>query len=260
MKYGKFIVSIDPRYTEQQEFLDEVAKELGVVAYRPDYHADKRDCNTVLFYTKPDAEWNQMVDLKETRYTMAEAEDLNHRWNGVEIPADCVYRNYFWSFENTDVNGYEDYQFANRGRIDLRGRDWKERLEGHIWLALARKNIREHVRSAGGWFGIREADDELNDMNRDIICALRDAYGQAYMGNINYYDEQRKRIVEGKESVFEEYTGQTVYTATVDFVVPVADEKLEELIREWNRKYGPGLVDKIVSRVERIGGELLIWS
>lgn len=260
MKYGKFFVCVDPRYTEQQGFLNQVAQKLGVVCYRPDYHADKRDCNTVLFYTKEDEAWNRKVDKQPTRYSRSEAADLKKEYKGIEISPEYIYKDYFWSFENTDVNGYEDYQFANRGRIDLRGRDWKERLEGHIRLALARKKRREYVSLTGGWLELREADDTLNDSNRDIIQALRDAYGRAFLGNINFYDEQRQRIVEGKESVFEEYTGQIVYTATADFVVPAADEKLEELIREWNEKSGPGLVDKITSRIDQLGGEHLIWT
>ncbi|MDE6021481.1 MAG: hypothetical protein K2H01_10875, partial [Ruminococcus sp.] len=45
---------LDSRYKEQQKVLLKVANQLGVVYFKPDYHAKNNDCNTVLFYFKKD--------------------------------------------------------------------------------------------------------------------------------------------------------------------------------------------------------------
>ena len=253
----------DFRYGEQQAALDEIAAKLGVVAFRPDYHRAMGDKNTVLFYLKEDDAHNRKVDQQPTHYSRGEAEDLMKGYRGIEISPEYIYRDYFWCFENSDANGLGDFGFANRGKIDLRGPNWRERLEGHIRIALTRKLRTMYVRGTGGWLELREADDTLNDLNQDIIKAYRMAYGTAFLGSFNFYDEKRKRISAGQESVYEEYTGQPVYTFGADFVVPEADEELESLIRSWNSDELPKSgkeVDKISDRIDRLGGEHLIWT
>ena len=88
-------------------------------------------------------------------------------------------------------------------------------------------------------------------------------YGKAYMGNVNFYDDKRKKIAKGEASVYEEYTGQMIYNFGCSFVVPTQDEELEYLIRDWNSDdrlpKDPEAVNKITSRVDRLGGIHLIW-
>lgn len=252
----------DHRYTEQQQWFDLVAAKLGVVCYRPDYHADDRDANTVMFYTKEDAEHNRKVDRQPTRFTRSEAADRK-KFSKIDIPDEYVWRDPFWTFENTDVNGHLDYGFGNFGRLDLRGRDWRERLEGAILLAMARKKQNDYSRACGGVWEIRESDSTYNDLNREIIKYFLMRYGQAFMGNINFYDEKRKKVAQGEDSVYEEYTGQMVYNFGCSFIVPTADEELEKLIRDWNSDdrlpKNIDAVKKITTRVDRIGGVNLIW-
>lgn len=82
MSKNRNIISyLDNRYMEQQTAIKEVCKELNLVAFYPNYHADKRDCNTVIVYTKND---------------------------------DRV-----CSFENTDINGLFDLNYMNRGKLKL---------------------------------------------------------------------------------------------------------------------------------------------
>ena len=56
---------------------------------------------------------------------------------------------------------------------------------------------REYAHACGGYLGIGEADDTYNDLNRKVIDAYRERYGAAYLGRINYSDNQRQRIADG---------------------------------------------------------------
>lgn len=250
-------------YTMQQRALDEIAGKLGVVAYRPDYHRKDRDKNTVLFYTKEDEEHNRLVDKQLTRYTASEAAD-RMKYNRVEIPSELVYRNSFWSFENSDVNGMLDYRFANYGKLDLRGIRWKDVLEGNIRLAYAKKMQFGYVRSIGGYWELGEADSTNNDWNREEIAAMRQIYGTVYLVDVNYFGERREKILAGSSSIFEEVTDAPVYNFAGSFCVPKKDPELEELILNWNRSDGlpksSSYVSKIQKRVEEIGGIEMIWT
>lgn len=246
------------RYYEQQKAICEIAAKLGVVAYRPDYHGDERDKNTVQLYLPDDAVHNRKVDCQPVRYSRSEAKDRH-----IDVNSECVYRDHFWPFENSDVNNLYDLDFANFGKVDLRGPRWKEVLEGHIRFALARKLQIEHIRSTGGFLELREADAVYNDLNRKMLEAMKMIHGRLFLGGINFYDEKWKKIVSGEESIYEELLGQKVYNFDCDFAVPVPDKELEEMIRSWNgygrlpRKIVD--VEAITSRVEQLGGINLIW-
>lgn len=249
------------RYIEQQEWFNQVAAKLGVVCYRPDYHADNRDANTVMFYTKEDAEHNRKVDRQPTRYTRSEAADRK-KFSKIDIPDEYVWRDAFWTFDNTDVNGHLNYDFGNFGKLDLRGMNWRDVLEGSIRIALAKKKLRSYVYSCGGYDGVREADQSYNDLNRELIDAVRQKFGKAYLGNINYYDEKRKEVAAGG-SIYEEYTGGTVYNFACAFVVPAPDVEIQQFVRMWNSSNSlpadSSIIDKIFDRVEKIGGINMIW-
>lgn len=252
----------DYRYREQQEFLNHLAVRYGFVTYRPNYHALPRDAYTVLFYTLEDAKHNRQVDRQPITYSRSEAAD-RMKYGGYVISDDYIYRDAFFSFENTDVNGMIDTQFANFGKIDLRGSEWRDRLEGAVMLAFTRKKQNQYLASTGGVWEPREADSTYNDYNREIIKFFRMRYGKAYLGSINFYDEKRKQVARGEASVYEEYTGQQVYNFSCCFVVPKADEELQMLIRDWNSEgqlqKGIDDVKKITNRVDKLGGHHLIW-
>ncbi|MBR3972917.1 MAG: hypothetical protein IKJ99_03055 [Oscillospiraceae bacterium] len=252
----------DYRYREQQQFLNELAVRHGFVTFRPDYHGLPRDCNTVLFYTMADAKHNREVDREPTSYSRSEAND-RMKYGGIQISEKYIYRDHFFAFENTNRNGHYDLDFANFGRLDLRGSDWHEKLEGAILMAVARKKQQDHIRSTGGYGELREADDTYNDLNRELIRSFRIRFGKAYMGDVNFYDEDREKVVRGEKSVYEEYTGQMVYNFGCSFVVPTQDGELEKLIRDWNSDdrlpKDPDDVKKIMERVDKLGGIHLIW-
>lgn len=252
----------DWRYDLQQRVLDEIASRLGVVAYRPDYHRKARDKNTVLFYTKEDSEHNRAVDREPTHYTRSEAHDRK-KYSQVEIPDRYIWRDPFWSFENSDANGMLDYGFANYGKLDLRTNRWEDVLEGHVRLALAKKLQYLHIAGSGGYLALREADAVNNDLNREEIAAVKQIYGTAYLVEVNYFDQKRERILAGEESIFEEVTDAPIYNFDGSFCVPVKDPELERMILAWNGdnrlpKSGAD-IDKIQDRVAAIGGINLVW-
>lgn len=125
-------------------------------------------------------------------------------------------------------------------------------LRNLFYLTLARE----------GYLRIDEADDTYNDLNRKIINAYRERYGTAYLGRINYSGNQRQRIADGTESVFEAYTGQPLYNFCCDLCVSAPDRTLEELIRHWNNADVPlseKKVDAIMDRIQVLCGQTFIW-
>lgn len=102
----------------------------------------------------------------------------------------------------------------------------------------------------------------LQRLEPQIINAYRERYGAAYLGRINYSGNQRQRIADGTESVFEAYTGQPLYNFCCDFCVSVPDRTLEELIRRWNNADIPlseKKVDTIMDRIQTLCGQTFIW-
>jgi len=225
------------RYEVQQRALDKIAANLGVTAYRPDYHGKGDDKNTVFFF-------------------LPEEEALI---SGYVSP------NYFWVFENTDCNGVKNLEYAKHGEIDLQETGWKTKLEGHIRLAQNKRLQIKYLARTGGVLALREADEYYNDLNREQIKAFRMMHGTAFLGDINIHDHEKyKRVRDGSdEGLYTEYTGQLVYNFGCDFCVPTEDEELAELIRQWNRSERlpkkMADIDAITKKIEDIGGIQFIW-
>ena len=78
------------------------------------------------------------------------------------------------------------------------------------------------------------------------------------MGDVNYYGDRRKAVISG-DSIYEEYVGEKVYNFACAFCVPVKDERLETMVRQWNETGDAALVDAIMNRVEAVGGVNFIW-
>lgn len=130
-------ITTDYRYVEQQRELNDIATKYGLVAFRPDYHAADRDCNTVLIYTIDDFAHNHRVDQESyaqwTTYTASEA-----KRTPFHIDDKYIYRDYIFSFENTDRNGLFDMGYANRGKVNLLHYKWKEELEKFFCESIAK--------------------------------------------------------------------------------------------------------------------------
>lgn len=241
------------QYTDQQMFFDEVASRLGVVCFRPNYHADKGDKNTVLFYTVEDHDHNRQVDRQAIQYSRTQANDMHC------CDERFIYRDHFWWFENSDRNGFYDCNFGNFGKLDLRGTRWKEVLEGDIRIALAKKAERDYV-AGGGILGLKEGDDYYNDLNREIIRAMKMKFGKCFLGKVNFDGEEREAVSSGAKSPLVEYTGQKVYNFGCAFCIPEENDQLAALIAEWNRKADVDSISVIADLVEKLGGFNLIWT
>lgn len=128
-----------------------------------------------------------------------------------------------------------------------------------IKLALVKKKQNVYIAASGGVLGLREGDETNNDMNREIIEAVKLRYGKAFLGSVNLYGEQRERVASGEGSPLEEYGRQKLYNFCADFVVPNDDMELAAMIRRWNGGGESELVERIVNRVQELGGVNLIW-
>ncbi len=218
---------ISPDYERQQQAIRVACAELGVVPFYPDYHGTAGDKNTVLVYLPEDEEYNRMLDRKP----FVDSND---------------YRKPFWMFENSDINGIGSYEFANFGRLDLRGHDAKV-IRGSIRLAYFKRMQNDYIRFSGGILAIRE-DETYNDLNRQIIEAFVEMTdGRAFIGKVN--DSNGGEILKKPEPPF--------FNFCCDFIVPVKDSELEENIRNF-RETASG-VEKISERIKRLYGLDIVW-
>lgn len=120
------------------------------------------------------------------------------------------------------------------------------------------KAFMQAMREGDGW--LPECCTELNDANRELIAAILEKHGQAWLGNINLH------VQTDREQVIRKYTGAMVYNFDVTFVIPKYDAQLEWLIRERDDSEYTGTnddearVERIMTRIEELGGYHLIWS
>lgn len=231
---------IDSRYVRQQQFLRELCEKNGWVYFRPNYHAQDTDCNTVMIYRREDEEYNKALEARG----FGEFYIAGQRTNSFRDP--------FFTFANTDVNGRGDLNFANFGTIDLRWTNWQTRLEGAVKLGLAKRIQNNYIALCGGILSIREADDTYNDFNRSIIEAYRMKNGgKAYIGRVNG---------EKDEPILTEYVGQMVYNFGCDFVIPTEDVELVALIKKKNED-GASMetLRAIQRRIDSLKGEHFHW-
>jgi len=105
---------LDGRYTLQQATLNKLCTELGLVAFRPNYHAKTNDSNTVLIYRQADEAFNLTLEPWD--------------WKKAKDPV--------FVFENTDANGKFDLNFAKRGSIDLKPLDIESVLKKVLKAAI----------------------------------------------------------------------------------------------------------------------------
>lgn len=103
MKNRNYTARLEPKYIEQQSAIRRVCNELGLTCYKPDYHAQKNDCNTVLIYWNDDHDYNMELDRQKV--------------------FDPAYRPYVVALVNTDKNGRFSLDYMNYGKIDLRDTD-----------------------------------------------------------------------------------------------------------------------------------------
>lgn len=116
---------LDSRYKLQQDVLDEIASELGLCAWRPCYHSDARDKNTVLFYSVDDFRSNQ-----ERSLTLATGREF------YMDPRRREFKQPKFVFENSDVKGNLNYDYACMGAICLCSSRWSQVLKDRIRMSI----------------------------------------------------------------------------------------------------------------------------
>lgn len=107
-----------------------------------------------------------------------------------------------------------------------------------------------------------EADLDINEANRDVIRAMKEVHGQAWIGNINLHKRHRGE----PEQVMWMWNGKLVCNFEVSFVIPKHDPELERLIEERFAApyHGTSVdcvrVDAIMERLREVGGVHLSWT
>lgn len=116
----------------------------------------------------------------------------------------------------------------------------------------------------GGPLALREGDDVHNKLSSLICKAYANAHEQSFTGHFNLYGTQRENFVAGKTSAMEEYHGERVFNFGADFLVPVQDQTLDDLLRAYNDLGDvdtpkSSLLQRAITRIYEIGGEIVLW-
>ena len=110
-------------------------------------------------------------------------------------------------------------------------------------------------------FGPCEADTDLNDAQRQLIRAMHDTTGAAFLGWVNVPTAHR-----AGPFVWQWKPGTMVYNFGASFVVPTMNAELIRLIKDRIKAtYTTAAADyarisAIFDRVQQVGGYPLTWS
>ena len=244
----------DSRYGQQQNLINEIASQLGCVAFRPSYHGLHRDGNTVLLYMPEDDAHNRAVDkfYEEHHLGVPYSSEDEARMYGC-TDEQYYYRPYFWSFENTDANKTLSLEYANRGKIDLRGLKWKERLEGEISLAYYRELQLQYAMACGGWYSIPQADKKFNNMSRQIIGAFNKAHQGCFLGSYNGPTHEA--------NIFRVYDPDVlVRNFGADFIIAKECPDLQREVLAWRISGSVKHLNRAASILAKNGGTEISWT
>ena len=155
-----------------------------------------------------------------------------------------------------------DYPIRDRLNAVLTSIEAEERGDDPVERVLRKQ--REYIAVFGGVLNISEADEIYNDFNRELIEAMKKKIGKVFLGKINIYDAATRRdLLSGLRSACHEYQGELIRNNDCDFAVPVEDEKLDQMIRDWNDSDRSGKLSReaksIIDRIEELGGVIFIW-
>lgn len=120
-----------------------------------------------------------------------------------------------------------------------------------------------YLRKHGGYLGVKEGDEVNNKLNCLMLNAYADAHTQSFIGTLSLYGTQRIDLVDGKISAMKEYHGEKIYNFGCDFITPIKDMTLEEMLREYNKLICPertSIGSKIIKRIYEIGGMVFVWA
>lgn len=101
--------------------------------------------------------------------------------------------------------------------------------------------------------GIQEASDDVNESERQVIWAMQETYGSAYLGCI-----QPNPVTQKIGLV--KYEGQELHNFCCDFCIPHYNVDLERMIEQWNACGDPRFLSAIYTLISDLGGIVLVWS
>ena len=169
-------------------------------------------------------------------------------------------QNFYFTYQGKYYHGIRDLECKE----EYLAADIKEFLTYYFLsyeelLELSERYYKIHEDNGGS----SEFDTSINDISRATVYQFKKKHGQCFLGKVNLYDEERKRL-DVKLIPYEE---QLIYNFEYGFVVPCHDEKLIELIRDYNtekRIFDSSEImrdiNKIFNRIEEFGGTGLSWS
>ncbi len=124
-------------------------------------------------------------------------------------------------------------------------------------LAELKQAEREYIKQIGGYWEMSEFDRRINKFSRAIVRAFRREHGEAWLGNVNLYDDQSAGFVE--------YVKGIVRNFEYRVLLPRHDQQLTDMIQAradapyTGTKADGDLLDPIFDRIEAIGGICLNW-
>lgn len=128
-----------------------------------------------------------------------------------------------------------------------------------------KKRQMHYTQCKGGPLALKEGDEIFNKLTRRIIHAYAKIHPQAFLGDIHMYGTQRREFKDGNTSAMRKYHGEEVCDFGCDFLIPMRDETLDELLREYNSVWNNAslkgsLLTKVIARIYSLGGQLLQWT
>jgi len=109
----------------------------------------------------------------------------------------------------------------------------------------------DFIRSWGGLSKVPEASQELNNLQREKIKAMKEQHGQSYIINLWEGD------------IFIEYTGQVIHNFMGFWVVNKVNDNLVKAITNLrnNKKYDDALYNIVADYIYNfLGGVVLCWK
>lgn len=117
-----------------------------------------------------------------------------------------------------------------------------------------------YVQQRGGYWGLTEFDQGINDIQREKIKAFKNVNNQCYLGKINFYNVDRENI--DSIDILIPYEDQTVYNFEYDFYVNCYDEELVTMIKAYNKETKASeikiRIEDIIKKIEA-NGSCLTW-
>lgn len=138
----------------------------------------------------------------------------------------------------------------------VRTQSQEKNISTEFKLRRIKDAISEYVTMLGGYPEIPENDEIYNSFNFDLMNTIKNGYGTAYIGRMINSSNNNNEF----EEILTEYKGQNISPFSYDYVIPVRDKELENLMKRWHKSEDGKSFRKILKRVNYLGGVFLSWA